>query len=94
MNLDQRRGDAIATHLRVPRPSTWTIARYAVQRRVPLPGVSYYEGQSHVAEGPVSDHVPRSIVLWYGFGAIVVWQDKLSFPGSVARMRSLAETGY
>ena len=94
MELDQRRIDAHAARLAPSTPSEWKIVRYVVGRRVAWPGVWYYEGMSYTVDGPISDHTPRSLVLWYGVGATVAWQDKEWFPDRAARMRELAETGY
>jgi len=84
--LDQRRLEALA---KAPP----NIQTFVVERRMAFPGVWYYEGRSHTATGAISDHVHRSLVLWYGLGATVAWQDKEWFPGRSARMRRLAETG-
>jgi hypothetical protein len=92
-DLDQHRLDAFfsrtARGQSLPR-----IEAFVVDHGVALPAVWYYEGRSHTSAGAVSDHVHKSLVLWYGVGATVAWQDKEWFPGGAARMRSLAETGY
>ncbi len=92
--LDQRRLEAYATHLKSELPRNWRIEGFIANRRIALPAVWYYEGCSRIAEGPISDHVRQSFVVWYGPGATVVLEDGLWFPGSAARIRTLAETGY
>ena len=94
MALDQRRLEAYATHLKAELPPRWKIDGFVSSRRFIFPAVWYYEGCGRTADGPISDHVRRSLVVWYGVGAIVAWEDNLWFPGSPARMRTLAETGY
>ena len=92
-DLDQQRLDAlfskVATSQSPPR-----IERFVVEYGMALPAVWYYEGQSRTSAGAVSDHVHRSLVLWYGVGSSVVWQDKEWLPGSAAKMRHLAEAGH
>ena len=94
LDLDQRRVDAHATALGAGRPSAWKVQRLVVLRRIPLPGFSYYRGQSHVASGPISCGAPRSVVLWYGVGATVAWQDHEWFPGRQAVIDAEAKSGY
>jgi hypothetical protein len=94
MALDQRRSEAFATYLKSELPSRWKIDGFITNRRLAFPAVWYYEGCSRTADGPVSDHVRRSLVVWYGVGATVAWEDKEWFPGSAARLRTLAETGH
>jgi len=78
----------------VPPPPEFTIDRYVAIHRVTLPLISYSEGQSYTRGGPIADHIRTSFVVCYGFGAIVVWQDKEWFPARSSRIRRLAETGY
>jgi hypothetical protein len=94
MDLDQRRLDAFAARLDSGRPPGWKIDGFVTYRRIPLPAIWYYEGCSRTADGPVSDHVRTSLVVWYATGATVVWEDKEWFPGRPARLRRLADTGY
>ena len=89
--LDQHRLEAFFSKLAKTPPD---IQSFVVHRRMAFPGVWYYEGQSHTASSAVSDHVHKSLVLWYGLGATVAWQDKEWFPGRSARVGHLAGTGY
>lgn len=73
--LDQEWLDAYSTRLTGNPSAEWRVERYEVDRRIALPVFSYYRGQSIVASGPISCADRRSVVAWYGAGALVVWQE-------------------
>ncbi len=66
---------------------------FVVHRRVPLALFTYYHGQSTVDQREISCASRRSVVLWYGFGATLVWQDGMWFPDRPSVHRRFAETG-
>jgi hypothetical protein len=98
--LDQRRLDAYAAHLaaRVDAPPRqqrpWIVAGVSVLERIPLPLLFYYRSQSLVEGSAISCGAPRSIVVWYGLNAVVLWQDGAWGPGRDAAVRRRATTGY
>jgi len=67
---------------------------FAVTQRVPLPGVSYYEGLSLVDSQDISCATRRSLVVWYGPRATVIWQDGLWLPDRASVHSRYAETGH
>lgn len=77
-----------------PAPPELTIERFTGTHVVALPLVVYHKGQSYTRNGPIADHTKISFVMWYGFAATVLWQDKEWLPGRPSRIRRLAETGY
>src|SRR5687767_10098102 len=62
LRLDQRRLDAFASRTLSATPPELKVVRYMAFRRVVWPGAWYYRGVSCNADGPISDHAPRSLV--------------------------------
>ena len=90
--FDQRLIDAFfGQRAGVPVPQ---VNGFTVLRRLPLPAVSYYEGQSLVRGREISCAERRSVVLWYGVGAVLLWQDGLWLPDRESTARRYAETGH
>jgi hypothetical protein len=75
-------------------PLELTVQGFHTAHRLVLPMAIHCEGESYTQDGPVTDSVKRSVVLWYGVSSTVVWQGHEWFPGRPARVRELAETGY
>ncbi len=98
VDLDRTRLKLAATRWGLPRdaplPPELEVVGFVGSHRIALPFVLYYEGQSYTRRGAIADTVKPSLVLWYGFSAAVVWQNKEWFPGRPSRLRQLAETGY
>jgi hypothetical protein len=91
-DLDQRLLQAYAdAHGSVPAPR---VDGFSVERRIPMPVFSYYEGQSLVAGAEVSCAARKSVVLWYGTGAAIVWQDGVWFPDRSRVVTRFVETGH
>jgi hypothetical protein len=79
--FDQHLMDAWTARLpAISRQSVPRVDGYVVERRVPLPLLSYYRGQSTVAGNELSCASRNSVVAWYGTGSILVWQDGVWFP--------------
>jgi len=90
--LDQRLLQAHSAALQnIPAPR---VNGFAVERRIPMPLFSYYEGQSLVAGTEVSCAARKSVVLWYGLGAVVAWQDGAWFPDRSRVVKRYVETGH
>ncbi|HVE72227.1 MAG TPA: hypothetical protein VNI54_12730 [Thermoanaerobaculia bacterium] len=66
---------------------------FLVERRVPVALFTYYYGQVLVAGRESSCASRHSVVVWYGFGASLVWQDGLWFPDRTSTHQRFAETG-
>jgi hypothetical protein len=69
------------------------VGGFVVHRRVPVVLFTYYDGQSTVDQREISCASRRSVVLWYGVDATLVWQDGLWFPDRPTVHRRFAETG-
>ena len=91
--FDQNRLHAYYARLRVPQGDLPKVDGFVVEERIPLPGFSYYLGQSLVGGSRISCVSRRSVVLWYGPGAVLVWQDGLWLPDRPGAHQRFAVTG-
>jgi hypothetical protein len=91
-DLDQHLLDAYASKLG-SADEAWRVNGFAVEQRIPLPVLSFYRGQSLVANREISCASRRSIVAWYGAGATVAWQNGVWFPNRAAVLQRFAVTG-
>jgi hypothetical protein len=78
LDLEQATVHAVIRELSLS--PTLKLEGYIVERRFPLPGLVYYEGQGQYRKDRISCADRRSVVFWYGTGAVVLWQDKYLLP--------------
>ena len=67
---------------------------FTVERKVVLPGLLYYTGQTQVRNAPISCDIPRRVVAWYGFGAIVLLRGNTWFPDTDKAVARVVASGF
>ena len=79
----------------VDPPPEFRIERFVSKRWVVLPFLLYNEGQSYTQRGPISCNTEKkSLLLWYGLGAVLVWQDKEWFPAMAEGLDGAGAISY
>lgn len=92
-DFDQHVLDAWASKLHLP-PGTMKVNGFTTDWRIPLPGFSISRGQSLVARKELSCASRTSVVVWYGVGATVAWQEGVWFPDRTEVHQRVASSGH
>ena len=92
--FDQNLIDAWTANLGADPARFPRVDGFSVERRVPILVFTYYYGQSLVNRRDISCASRHSVVIWYGLGASLVWQDGLWFPDRTVNHERFAKTGF